>query len=166
MPVVEIMMSPIMALSFYNSCKTSLSLGLALDLVLVKVVSTTSLFQAHAFWDEGKQGRISHCWGIQLQAGAAVPKLIFLPIFSRPCLFVLLWGWGEYLFTFRLPGGPPVTNVSGLREQCTVCLRWSSGSCFSSRNGLLFGCYRFFFFSFNAQPQFKCQHFFFNLNSR
>lgn len=60
----------------------------------------TSLFQARASWDEGEVGRISQCRGIQLQAGAAVPKLIFLPIFSRPCLLLCREVWGRIFIHF------------------------------------------------------------------
>lgn len=81
MPVVEIMMSPIMALSFYNSCKTSLSLGLALDLVLVKVVSTTSLFQAHTFWDEGKQEEFLIAGEFNYRPEQRFLNLYFFPYF-------------------------------------------------------------------------------------
>lgn len=103
-----------MKLLLFNPCKTSHQFGLALDSALVKVVLTTSLVQAHIFWDARKEENFLIAEGADYRPEQRFPKLI-----SCPCLFVLLQGWANiyslsvYLVVLLSQMSPDL--------QCTVC---------------------------------------------
>lgn len=175
----ELTMSPIVKCLLHNPCKTLHRLAWLLAGPWFRLSSDITSPSTHIL-GRMEVWRISHCWRIQLQAEKSLSQLLFLAVFSCPCLFVSLQGWANIyslcvhlvvLLSQMSPGF--ASNAQFVYAEAVFQLEWvtlrvvTDFLFFNWTCGWmgLFGRDITLIIIINTQPQFKF-FFFFTINSR